>query len=153
MKRNPEPPKTTHTTPTRWLLAGAAGLILLCAGSFYAWRGAGRTHTWQGIRQTHAAVEASAGYADPASCAECHEDVAATYRQTGMGRSFHRMTDAKPVEDFTKHNTLYHKDSDRYYSMLERDGKFYESRHQIGFGGRETNQEEKQIDFVIGSGN
>ena len=37
--------------------------------------------------------------------------------------------------------------------MVERDGKFYERRHQIGFAGKETNEVEKQIDFVIGSGN
>ncbi|MEO8737337.1 MAG: tetratricopeptide repeat protein, partial [Edaphobacter sp.] len=40
-----------------------------------------------------------------------------------------------------------------YYSMIERDGKLYETRHQIGFEGKETNREEKRIDFVIGSGN
>ena len=37
--------------------------------------------------------------------------------------------------------------------MIERDGKFYQRRYQIGFEGKETNVEEKQIDFVMGSGN
>ena len=41
----------------------------------------------------------------------------------------------------------------RYYTMTERDGKFYQRRHQIGFDGKETNIVEEQADFVIGSGN
>ena len=37
--------------------------------------------------------------------------------------------------------------------MLERDGRFYQRRYQIGFDGKETNIMEKEIDFVVGSGN
>ena len=37
--------------------------------------------------------------------------------------------------------------------MLERDGKFYQRRHQKGYDGQETNVLEKQIDYVMGSGN
>ncbi len=70
-----------------------------------------------------------------------------------MGRSFYRVENGKRIEDFKNRNTLFHKPSDRYYTMLERDGKFYESRHQTGFEGRESNQEERRIDYVIGSGN
>lgn len=123
---------------------GLVSLALLSAGSFYVWRQS---------RRPPPVVKATSGYADPAVCAECHADIAASYRLTGMGRSFHRIVHGERVEDFTKHNTLYHKPSDRYYTMLERDGKFYESRDQIGFEGKRTNQDEKRIDFVIGSGN
>jgi len=37
--------------------------------------------------------------------------------------------------------------------MFERDGKWYQRRHQTGFGGKKTNVVEKEIEFVIGSGN
>ena len=37
--------------------------------------------------------------------------------------------------------------------MFERGGKYFQRRWQIGFDGRETNVEEKQVDFVLGSGN
>ena len=37
--------------------------------------------------------------------------------------------------------------------MIARDGKYYQRRWQIGFDGKETNVDEKQVDFVIGSGN
>lgn len=150
MNSNPKPRSTGRPARIRLLLAAAAGLALLCISGFFLWQ-----HS--GIRQlpassTRAAISYS-GYADSASCATCHADVAETYRKTGMGRSFYRLTDAKRVEDFTAQNTLYHQPSDRSYTMLERDGKFYEGRHQAGYEGKEANQEEKQIDFVIGSGN
>jgi tetratricopeptide (TPR) repeat protein len=69
-----------------------------------------------------------------------------------MGRSFHRANASDRGEGFTKHNTLYNGASDRYYTMLERDGKLYEQRYQIGFEGQQTNRIEKPIDYVIGSG-
>jgi len=97
-------------------------------------------------------AESKAEYVDSALCAKCHADVAATFRQTGMGRSFHRANASDRGEGFTKHDTLYNGSSDRYYTMLERDGKLYEQRYQIGFEGQQTNRIEKQIDYVVGSG-
>src|SRR5262249_21140547 len=47
---------------------------------------------------------------------------------------------------------FYHAASDTYFTMPERDGKYYQRRYQIGFQGKETNVDEKQIDFVMGSG-
>ena len=121
------------------------GAATLCAAVFYPWQG-GRP------RVAHA-QQVNNGYVDPSTCARCHEDIAKTYRQTGMGRSFHRADHADRIEDFTTHNTLYNKASDRYYKIVERDGKLYEERHQIGFEGKDTNLEEMQIDYVVGSGN
>jgi len=36
--------------------------------------------------------------------------------------------------------------------MLHRDGKLFQRRHQIDFAGKATNILEKQVDFVMGSG-
>jgi Tfp pilus assembly protein PilF len=99
------------------------------------------------------AQPASNGYADPVVCVRCHSDVAATYRQTGMGRSFHRASTADSVEDFKIHDTLYNQASDRYYTMKQEKGALYEQRHQIGFGGEESNYEQMPMDYVVGSGN
>jgi tetratricopeptide (TPR) repeat protein len=92
-------------------------------------------------------------YVDSSLCTRCHADIAASYQQTGMGRSFHRVSGGDRMGDFTAHNTLYNKASDRYYSMLERDGKFFEQRSQVGFEGQQSNRMEKRIDYVVGSGN
>lgn len=95
---------------------------------------------------------ADSEYVDPATCNGCHQDIAKTYRATGMGRSFYRPDSNTFSKDITR-GIFYHRASDRYYQMYEREGKLYQRRHQIGFDGKEANIVEKQIDFVIGSGN
>ena len=92
-------------------------------------------------------------YVNPAVCAQCHSEKARTYSHTGMGRSFYRMTAENAVEDFKSGLPYHHAASDTYFNVFERDGKYFERRWQTGFDGRETNVEEKQIDFVMGSGN
>jgi Flp pilus assembly protein TadD len=92
-------------------------------------------------------------YVDGAECASCHQDIAATYARTGMGRSFSRPTATNVVEDYTHANSLSHQPSGLHYTMLERNGEFFQRRSQIGFDGKETNVIEQRVDYVIGSGN
>jgi len=92
-------------------------------------------------------------YVDGAVCASCHQDIAETYRKTGMGRSFFIPTTANVVEDYAHANAVFHQPSGLRYSMVERDGEFFEQRSQAGFDGKETNVMEERIDYVIGSGN
>ncbi len=70
-----------------------------------------------------------------------------------MGRSFSRVRPGQTLGDVTSANRLHHKASDRFYTMVERGGAFYQRRHQAGFDGQETNVVEIQADYVIGSGN
>ena len=93
------------------------------------------------------------GYVDPAECARCHQDIAETYRKTGMGRSFSTPASANAVEDYAHANTLDHQPSGLRYTMLERNGESFQRRSQIGFDGKETNVMEERVDYVIGSGN
>jgi predicted CXXCH cytochrome family protein len=92
-------------------------------------------------------------YVDPALCAQCHTQIADNFRKTGMGRSFYRLRPGNTVEDFTPGKPFYHQASDSYFAMIERGGKYYQRRWQIGYDGKEANVEEKQVDFVMGSGN
>jgi predicted CXXCH cytochrome family protein len=92
-------------------------------------------------------------YVDGAVCASCHQDIAETYRKTGMGRSFFIPTTANVVEDYAHENTVFHQPSGLRYTMVERNGEFFERRSQAGFDGKETNVMEERIDYVIGSGN
>src|SRR6266446_3809674 len=50
-------------------------------------------------------------------------------------------------------NRYYHQASNTYFTMFEQSGKYYQRRYQTGFDGKETNVDEKEIDFVMGSGN
>ena len=92
-------------------------------------------------------------YVDAARCAQCHAEIASNFRKTGMGRSFYRLGAENAIEDFTPGKPFYHEASDCYFAMIERGGRYYQRRWQVGFDGRETNVDEKQVDFVMGSGN
>jgi predicted CXXCH cytochrome family protein len=116
------------------------------------------TSGWRRIILAAAAVVAPAwpqpaGYVDSKLCAGCHRAIYETYQRTGMGRSFYRLRPENVVEDFRVNNSYYHQASDTHFSMIERGGKYIQRRYQIGFEGRETNVDEKEIDFVMGSGN
>src|SRR5262245_56973475 len=63
-------------------------------------------------------------YAAAETCAVCHRKIWETYRQTGMGRSFYRPSPANTAGNGTP-QTFYHKPSDSYFTMLQRDGKYY----------------------------
>ncbi|HEY3936655.1 MAG TPA: tetratricopeptide repeat protein, partial [Bryobacteraceae bacterium] len=106
-----------------------------------------------GQSESPLASQEKAGYTRPETCAGCHRDVWETYKRTGMARSFYSPSGANTVEDYTYKNTFYYKASDSYFSMLRRDGQFYQRRYQIDFAGKTVNVMEKQIDFIMGSGN
>ena len=101
-------------------------------------------------RLPHPSSDPESGYVNTAVCTGCHADLAAGFRKTGMGRSFARLR-SEHVPEFGK--PFHHKASDSYFAMVARGGRYYQRRWQIGFDGKETNVEEKQVDYVIGSGN
>ena len=54
---------------------------------------------------------------------------------------------------YSNKNTYYHKPSDTYFQMIQRGGRYFQRQYQIGFDGKQTPAAEKEIDFVLGSGN
>src|SRR5206468_12959313 len=92
-------------------------------------------------------------YIDSAICANCHGAIADTFHRTGMGRSFSRITPANTLENFKSGKPFYHSSSDTYFAMVQRGSDVLQRRWQIGFDGKETNLEEKRVDYVMGSGN
>lgn len=48
---------------------------------------------------------------------------------------------------------FYHKLSDTWYTIVEHGGQYYQRRWRIGYSGKETEVQERRIDFVMGSGN
>lgn len=67
-----------------------------------------------------------------------------------MARSFYRPA---PENIAAGGEAFYHKPSDSYFTMLQRDGRYFQQRYQVDFAGKQVNVMEKQIDFVMGSGN
>ncbi|HLG95214.1 MAG TPA: tetratricopeptide repeat protein [Bryobacteraceae bacterium] len=96
---------------------------------------------------------AANGYVDSRVCADCHAQISETYRRSGMARSFYRPGPEIMPEDFRASNEYYHQPSDTHFQMIQRGGHYFQRRYQIGFDGKETNLDEKEIDYVLGSGN
>lgn len=92
------------------------------------------------------------GYVPAQACAACHRSIWESYAKTGMARSFRRAR-AETLGEFDRGATLFHAASESHYTMSRRGDGWYQRRHQIGFDGKETNIVEKQIDYVVGSGN
>jgi predicted CXXCH cytochrome family protein len=94
----------------------------------------------------------AADYVDSSECASCHASIYEKFQHSGMGRSFSRLGSVI-TEDFKLKNSFYHRASDRYYTMYERDGRYFQRRYQVGPDGEQINVVEKAIDYVLGSGN
>jgi tetratricopeptide (TPR) repeat protein len=89
---------------------------------------------------------------DSAVCAECHAEIAQSYRATGMSRSFFRPGPENRIEDYA--NSRYcHAASDTCFEMIERDGKYLQRQYQVGLRGEPISISETPIDYVMGSGN
>jgi predicted CXXCH cytochrome family protein len=97
------------------------------------------------------AAEPSKGYIEAGACAGCHAAEWNSYRRTGMGRSFSRPDANNRIEDLSK--SYYHQASATYYSMVEREGKYFQQQYQVDFDGKRTNFSESLVDFIVGSGN
>ncbi len=123
----------------------AAALLAAAVASLVLYR-----HHARGSPQS---VTQASGYVDAAVCATCHQGIAETYQKTGMGRSFFLPTAANVVEDYVRANSVFHQPSGLRYTMIERNGEFFQRRSEVGFDGKETNVMEERIDYVIGSGN
>ncbi len=107
---------------------------------------------WRMHAQRTAPPQTAGRYADPAVCADCHPDIAATYAKTGMGRAFHRVR-TQDISWPASGKPYHHAASDTFFQMVQRDGAWFQRRWQIGFDGKETNVDEKRVDYVLGSGN
>ena len=86
-------------------------------------------------------------------CGNCHPKVMENYRRTGMARSFYSASRENIVKDLGKNANFYHKPSNTYFAMLERDGKYLQRAYQLDASGKQINVTEKTVDYVMGSGN
>jgi len=123
--------------------------MAVLAGGGAWWQPPGRT--------SPVSSQAAGGYADPALCAQCHSAIAATYRKTGMGRSFRKVRSEKDPDAAGLSSSLakpfYHEASNSFFNMVFQNGAWFQRRWQTGFDGKETNVDEKRVDYMLGSGN
>ena len=99
----------------------------------------------------HVTTGAAAGYVDDRVCARCHAELAESYREVAMARSFYRPRAAPAVEDFD--TPFEHAASARIYQMRRDGDHYFFRRHQLDGAGREINVWEVEVDWIMGSGN
>ena len=90
--------------------------------------------------------------AAPPGCAECHAGIAASYAQTGMGRSFQSVRPGATRPEFNG-ATFDHEPSHERFVAFARDGGYFVRRSQRGPSGSPVNVFEEPVDYLIGSGN
>src|SRR5262245_33588430 len=79
-----------------------------------------------------AATTTNPGYVSSTACAGCHRDIWDRFARTGMGRSMRPVSASVMPPGFANRHTFYHKPSDRHYTLLERNDRFFQRRHQEG---------------------
>ena len=92
----------------------AFGVALLGAAGWRMYT-SNKTHL---VASPQVQAQAGSDYVDPTVCATCHASIAATYKKTGMGRSFYKPTPQNTIEDYSHKNTVEHRLSGMTYSMI-----------------------------------
>jgi tetratricopeptide (TPR) repeat protein len=124
-----------------WCLVNTRWMVLLISGATIA-----------SVQLGAANPVPSDNYVDSRICANCHAAIARGYESTGMANSFSTANVGNVFEGTVHAGSYDHAAAGIHYSMLERRGRYYQRRLQFDYQGKETNVEEKQIDFVLGSG-
>ena len=94
---------------------------------------------------------AAAGYVADRACAICHRDIAASYQEVGMARSFFRPRADNLIEDLDG-PPFFHPASGRWYEMRWRDGGLHFRRYREDDEGQPTAIFERRVDWILGSG-
>ncbi|MBM3734456.1 MAG: tetratricopeptide repeat protein [Acidobacteria bacterium] len=94
-----------------------------------------------------------ASYVKPVVCAGCHAEIAKSYARTGMAQSFFRATGEQMRRENWARGRLDHPLSERSYQYSSREGRYFLRRWQTDGDGREVNAVEREIHYVMGSGN
>ncbi len=153
-RSKPDPPeirKRPRRKRLSALLAAIAGFAALVSIVLLAWNRADHEAARPDARGS--ALAPAPAYVDPATCNGCHQEIWQSYRQTGMARSFHRLQPGTSAAEFETSSAFYHEASDRHYAMVRRDGRYFQRRYQRDARGRQENLLEKEVHFVMGSGN
>ena len=101
--------------------------------------------------RVHVTKGAAAGYVDDKHCASCHSNIARTYRQVGMAKSFYKPRTDDTIEDFAK-LPLRHARSGDLMELRWREGRLVYRRWQSGADGKPINVFEQPVDWILGSG-
>jgi hypothetical protein len=91
------------------------------------------------------------GYVDDSLCADCHRELAATYRHVGMSQSFARPRASNLIENFDA-PAYFHVKSNQYFEMRRRGDTIVFRRYQLDADKKPIHVFEQRVDWILGSG-
>jgi predicted CXXCH cytochrome family protein len=92
-------------------------------------------------------------YVGDEDCRLCHSKIYASFKETGMGRSFYPFTASNLVEDFSEKNHVFDENSSFHYEAVSKNRAFYQVEYRLDDHGRRVHELSRKIAYVIGSGN
>ncbi|OWU83410.1 hypothetical protein ATO6_18325 [Oceanicola sp. 22II-s10i] len=98
------------------------------------------------------AQDAASGYVDDAECAACHVQIADSYANVAMSKSFYAADGAEVIEDFDA-PPLHHATSGLSYDMSLVDGTYRFRQFRTLPDGSLSDVYEAEVDWILGSGN
>lgn len=120
-----------------------------------AWMGLGLACLaclWPPAADTRSSQNPTHSSLDSRVCQSCHAEIYRSYGEVPMARSLYRPSPDSVIEDYTRENHFYHAPSNRHYRMIQREGRFYQRRYQLDAEDREKNVLEREVTWIIGSG-
>ena len=160
----PERPVPLRRRPPLWTLAGAA-LALLTVGAVCAWLWRGRpappsppaaSPPSPDPRLTYAGpylnVRPDVGYVGDDRCAECHEEIARSYRRHPMANSLTPIASLAPRQSYgaDRHNPF---EAFQSCFLVERVGDGVRHRQtRLGDGRKPIYESEMDVHYAVGSG-
>jgi len=139
-------------------LAVAIGVVMIAAGCGKRGDDAGGGD--RSVARDVAAYPASpflnarpgVAYVGDEKCAQCHGSLVDSYHHHGMARTFAPAAGEELTGDWSGAGVVHHSPSNFTYTMIERDGRRFVRETRADSTGRTIHDVEKEIDFLIGSG-
>ncbi len=100
---------------------------------------------------TYALVQANTAnaiYVGDASCATCHEDLAARYAAHPKAQSFHQMTADRVLETFDG-TAIYDDGEDLYYTAFRQGERFFQHAFRLDADGDTTHVRTEPVTHVV----
>jgi predicted CXXCH cytochrome family protein len=95
---------------------------------------------------------AAPGYVEDRACAVCHTQIADSYRPKGMARAFFRPRPSTDIEDFSA-PPFFHAPSRQHLQIVRQAERLVFRRWQTDAAGRPIHLFEREVDWILGSGN
>lgn len=108
-----------------------------------------------GCKQTpsdHTPAVSAAEYVGDEACESCHEDLYASYKRTGMGRSV-SLFKARSAPETATPAPVFDAKRNLYYEIIIRNDSLYQREYRKDDAGQVVHERIHRADYVVGSGN